>query len=511
MCLVTKIPAVIAVDMLSNGAHEKLVDTGTTLRQRLLKGLGALSVERVINLATRVLLAPLFLKAWGADLYGEWLVLSSFALYLGLTDMGGQMYVVNRLTQAYTQQDIALFRKVLHTGLTIFLLMPTAVFLLFVAIISIIPPKTFLPVYDTSNQIVVWVLALLALRVVFGLPQGILLGIYRSVGLLPRGVMLGNLIQLLILILTAGTLLLGGGMVWVAALHAFPFLLVAIITAWDLNRRFPQFGLLSLKEAEYSMGLSFIKPSLHFLSIQSTQIFSIHGMVLIIGVVLAPLQVVVFTTIRTMVAAMRQLLDLIAYATRPEITRLDTERNVDELYVLFRVSLRLTLTAAAVLVTIFYFFGDDIYRWWLGGSVEYQPVIMNLFLVYFFQLVFWSACGHLLMSINEHYTLSKVLLVSSVLTITLAYLGGIYFGLQGAVAGMIAGELLLPFWCVPYLVSRYQARFSLLFYVKEVAPVIGGLSSLIVFPWVTPVVFVALGIWWVKCLPPEFLSFERKP
>ena len=80
-------------------------------------------------------------------------------------------------------------------------------------------------------------------------------------------------------------------------------------------------------------------------------------MVLVVGVVLAPLQVMIFTTTRTMVAAMRQLLDLIAFATRLEITRLDTERNIDDLYVLFKVSLRMTRIAAAGLVTIFYFSG----------------------------------------------------------------------------------------------------------------------------------------------------------
>jgi hypothetical protein len=107
-----------------------------TMRHRFLKGLGANSVGQIINLATRVLLPPLFLRAWGADVYGEWLVLSSFVAYLSLTDMGGQKYIVNRLTQVYAQQDFSLFRRVLHTGLAIFLLMPTAVFLLFTAAVG---------------------------------------------------------------------------------------------------------------------------------------------------------------------------------------------------------------------------------------------------------------------------------------------------------------------------------------------------------------------------------------
>jgi O-antigen/teichoic acid export membrane protein len=473
-----------------------------TVRHRFLKGLGANSVGQIINLATRVLLPPLFLKAWGADVYGEWLVLSSFVAYLSLTDMGGQMYIVNRLTQAYAQQDFSLFRRVLHTGFAIFLFMPTAVYLLFTSAILIVPPESFLPILKTDHQVVVWVLAILAFQFVFSLPQGILLGIYRAVGLLPRGVMLANLILFLQLALMLAALWLGSGMVLIAGLQMLPYPLVALIAVWELDRRFPQFSLLSLKGAEYSMGLTFVKPSLHFLSIQITQIFSIEGMILVVASVLSPIQVVVFSTTRTVVASMRQVLNLIAHTAWPEMTRLDAQQNVDGLYTLFRAVLRSSLILAAVLASIFHFFGDTIYHLWLGGEVEYEQVIMDLFLVYFLQLVFWLTCSHLLASTNRHHTLSKILLAASALTIVLALVGGRDFGLQGVIIGMILGDLILPFWCVPYLVGRYQARFSLSFFLKETAPVIVGLVGVFFLPWSAPITFLLLLGWCIAGLLP---------
>src|SRR5215216_6704279 len=398
-----------------------------TMRHRFLKGLGAHYIGQIIILATQVLLPPLFLGVWGADVYGEWLVLSSFVAYLSLTDMGGQKYIVNRLTQAYAQQDLSLFRRVLHTGLAIFLLMPTAVFFLFTAAVLIVPPESISPILKTDHQVVVWVLAILAFQFVFALPQGILLGIYRAVGLLPRGAMLANVILFLQLALMAAALWLGSGMVLIAGLQMLPYPLVALIAVWDLNRRFPQFSLLSLKGAEYSIGLAFVKPSLHFLSIQITQTFSIQGMILVVAAVLSPIQVVVFSTVRTIVASMRQLLALIAHTAWPEMTRLDVQQDVDGLYTLFRAVLRSSLFLAAVLASIFHFFGDAIYHLWLGGKVEYEQMIMDLFLVYFLQLVFWLTCSHLLLSTNRHHTLSKILLVASALTLVLALVGGRYF------------------------------------------------------------------------------------
>ena len=101
------------------------------MRKRLIQGIGANFLGQIINLASRVLLVPLFLTAWGAEVYGEWLLLTSIVAYLSLTDLGGQLYIVNRLTQAYAQGDIPLFRKILHTGLSLFLIIPLVAFAVF--------------------------------------------------------------------------------------------------------------------------------------------------------------------------------------------------------------------------------------------------------------------------------------------------------------------------------------------------------------------------------------------
>jgi O-antigen/teichoic acid export membrane protein len=380
--------------------------------------------------------------------------------------------------------------------------MPMAVFLLFAAAILIVPPQSFLPITTTDHEVVVWVLAILAFQFVFSMPQGILLGIYRAAGLLSRGFMLANLILFLQLALMAAALWLGSGMVWIASLYTLPYLLVALIAVWELNKRFPQFKLLSLKKAEYSLGLTFVKPSMHFLSIRATQAFSIQGMILVVAAVLSPLQVVLFSTTRTIVASMRQLLGIIVHSAEPEMTRLDAQQDVNGLYTLFRAILRSSLFLAAVLAAIFHFFGGAIYHLWLGGEVEYEQTIMDLFLIYFLQLVFWHSCSYILTSINRHHSLSRVLLVASALTIVLSLAGGWYFGLQGVVLGMIVGDLILPFWCVPYLVGRYQARFSLSFFLKETAPVIVGLVGVFFLPWSAPITFLLLLGWCIAGLLP---------
>jgi O-antigen/teichoic acid export membrane protein len=477
--------------------------------KRLFRGVGANFLGQFINLASRIVLVPLFLLAWGADVYGEWLILSSMVAYLSLTDLGAQLYILNRMTQAYAPRDNDQFRKILHTGLALFLIIPLAVFIIFVAVIGFINPATLLHITRTGHNTVILVLAIMALQIVMSLPMGVLLRVYFALELLPRGVMLSNFMQLLGIILLAGGLWRRWGMVPIALLQIIPYLLISGIALYDLNRKFPQFKILSLRQADFSLGVSFIKPSFHFLLIQLGQAFSLQGTVLVVGMVMGPIQVVLFSTIRTMVNLIRSCLDQLSHAAWPEMTRLDAQQDIDKFLALFRVILRTTLTATILLMTILHFYGGYIYHFWLRKTVPFDQPLLDLFLIYMAQFIFWLTCSHPLMATNRHHTLAKALFISSILTISLAYLGGRHLGLPGVVLGMIIGDLVLPFWFVPYLLSGYQACFSFKFYAAEIAPYLGSLLLLAVIPWSAPLVFLGLLGWWLRSVPGHLLPLGR--
>jgi O-antigen/teichoic acid export membrane protein len=474
--------------------------------KRLLKGIGANFLGQSINLASRFLLVPLFLLAWGANIYGEWLLLSSMVAYLTLSDMGGATYIGNRMTQAFANRDHELFHKVLHTGLALFLAIPLVVFIVFVTLIFFFNPAAILHITQTSHRVVILVLALLAFQFVISLPQGILIRVYFAVEMLPRGVMLLNFMQSLSLSLVAVGLWLGWGMVPITLLQIIPYGLIAVTALYDLNRKFPQFQVLSLKGADFSFGLSFIKPSLHFFLIQISQAFSVQGIVLVVGMVLGPIQVVLFSTIRTLVNLIRSFFEQVSHAAWPEMTRLDAQQDMDKFLALFRVILRTTLMASILFMTIFHFFGGFIYHFWLRKTVPFEQPVMDLFLIYMGQFIFWLTCSHPLLATNRHQTLAKVLFISSILAVGLAYLGGQHLGLPGIVLGMIIAGLILPFWFVPYLLSGYLPCFSFRFFATELVPYIGSLVILAVIPWLVPLVFLLLLAWWLRAIPSHLLT-----
>ena len=477
--------------------------------KRLFKGIGANFLGQIINIASRIVLVPLFLLAWGADIYGEWLLLSSMVAYLSLTEMGAQLYIVNRMTQAYADRDNDQFCKILHTGLALFLIIPLAVFVIFVAVIVFFNPASLLHITQTGHGTVVLVLAILAFQIVLSLPQSVLLRVYFAVEMLPRGVMLLNLMQLMSLIFLAGGLWRRWGMVPIAILQLIPYGVIAGMALYDLNRKFPQFKMLSLGEADFSFGLSFIKPSLHFFLIQLGQAFSLQGTVLVVGVIMGPIQVVLFSTMRTIVNLIRSCLDQISHAAWPEMTRLDAQEDMDKFLLLFRAILRSTLMVSIFFITIFHFYGGYIYHFWLRKTMPFDQPVMDLFLIYMGQFIFWLTCSHPLQATNRHHTLAKILFISSIITITLAYLGGRHLGLPGILLGMIIGDLILPFWFVPYLLRGYQACFSFKFFAAELAPYGGSLVILTTMPWLAPVVFLLLLGWWLRAVPVGYLALGR--
>jgi hypothetical protein len=74
---------------------------------------------------------------------------------------------------------------------------------------------------------------------------------------------------------------------------------------------------------------------------------------------------------------------------------------------------------------------------------------------------------------------------------------------------MIAGDLALPFWFVPYLLSGYQPCFSFRFFATELGPYIGSLIILAVIPWLAPLIFLLLLGWWLRAVPSHVLGLGR--
>ena len=90
---------------------------------RLLTSYAAATVFLAVRVGQQLLLLPAFLYVWGAQLYEQWILLSSAAAFVMLADLGTRPYFKNRLLMLASGSDLPGYRHTLRTsiGFTILL------------------------------------------------------------------------------------------------------------------------------------------------------------------------------------------------------------------------------------------------------------------------------------------------------------------------------------------------------------------------------------------------------
>jgi O-antigen/teichoic acid export membrane protein len=104
-------------------------------------------------------------------------------------------------------------------------------------------------------------------------------------------------------------------------------------------------------------------------------------------------------------------------------------------------------------------FGERIHGLWLGSRVPFDSVAMGLLLAHVVQGAVWGVSKGLLMSVNRHEALSKLVSLTAVVSLGACAWGGSHFGPAGLAGGLLVSELALPFWIAPWLVSRCYREF----------------------------------------------------
>jgi len=232
--------------------------SGTTRRVQL--GTLAKLLGESISTLRYIVLVPLFLLVWGTEVYGEWLTVFALVAYLSLANIGMQTYVVNRLTQFYSLANLKDYNKALSSALGLYLLIILPLLLLAGILIYTLPFTQWLNIAHTSEKVIRLTAFLLAFFSLVEIPAGLIFGVYRSLGELPRVTMIENISLIFVVVVTAIVLLAGGGFISVALAQFIPLLFFTAFVIRDLRKRHTEIKF-SIRDLDLSLGLSFIGPS----------------------------------------------------------------------------------------------------------------------------------------------------------------------------------------------------------------------------------------------------------
>jgi O-antigen/teichoic acid export membrane protein len=387
---------------------------------------------------SNLLLVPLFLHYWSPIRYGEWLVISSLAAYLGSADFGMTSAAINELTQRYCRKEFDRFVQLLHTALTVYVCFAGIVTFLGYALFTRLP-LNWVGIHHGSREVGI-AAALLVAQVVWYFPSSVILNFYRTIGDFHKSQWLGNLYQLLTVVVTAVGLATGAGFVRLAALQlGVPLVLSALVAAL-INVQHPDVALgfrhTSLKEIGplFRTGSSFM-----VMTIGNT--ISMQGPILVVSLALGPVFVTAYSTVRTLANSVRQVVGVFTAAAWPELTVAQASGNRELARRIHRGLVIATTSLATAAGASLWFVGPQIFSAWTRAQLPDTTQLIRWFAVQVVLQAPWIASSCVSESSNRNRFLSFLYSGSAITSVVISAFAIRYFGVGAVPASIVVAEL----------------------------------------------------------------------
>jgi len=247
----------------------------------------------------------------------------------------------------------------------------------------------------------------------------------------------------------------------VAVLHfttRFDFLALGLLAAtvaflvfsqWSSRRAMPELAF-SFRQIQVLRFRELFRKGIAFQSFSLGNAVLSQGSVLIIQYLLGPAAVALFSTARTLVRSIIQLLDLFNAVIWPELSHLIGAGELPRAARVHRAAVALSFTAACVSVAGLAAGGQTLYSWWTAKTMQLPLHLLLLFLLPIpFSAISWaSSAVHV--ACNRHEGLAVRYLVGTCLAFVLCAGLSSWLGLEGAALSTLAVDLVL----IPYVLRR---------------------------------------------------------
>jgi O-antigen/teichoic acid export membrane protein len=414
----------------------------STPKRRLIQALGAGGLGQLINVVMQVASVPLFLRFWGAERYGEWIMLSTVPAYLVMSDIGFVSAAGNEMAMRAGRGDrdgaVSVFQSISWLVLIVF----TALGLLLTPVVWLCPVERWLGVTGFTHAEVGCSVMLFLLQVAIGLMNGVVFFAFRCDGKYPLGAVVADvsrLIEFAILIAamvsSRSPVVLGTAMVVArAGTSVWMRRVLRRVSPWIY------FGVDRVSRREVRQ---LATPAVAFMGFPVGNALAIQGMVMVVGRLMGPVAVVGFTTVRTLCNMVQQLLGLLNGAIGPEMSLAFGAGNLELARRLHRLACQAAVWIGVSMALGLAIFGLPILRIWTGRKIEVNTTLLYLMLVVMVSRCFWYTSSVVGMATNRHKGISAWFCIGSVLAIVTAGVAIYLVGLPGAAIGLLVTELIM--------------------------------------------------------------------
>ncbi|MGM9512365.1 lipopolysaccharide biosynthesis protein [Larkinella sp. GY13] len=408
--------------------------------RRVLHSIAASVLGQAGQILIQLISVPLLIQYWGLTYYGEWLLLFTIPSYLSLSDAGLASALSNELLIVVSKKDESKAARLLGNGITAILGFGGLGAVLLALGLKLTGFTTWLKINYISESDAWQTLLFLMMYVVLALQQELLSTVPRAEGDNASGriwITVTRLLEFAVVIV----LVRNGSQ---AATVALAYSVVrgsswAGMFLWYRHRypwvRQVKTGFFPLAEIR-----PLFSPSLAFFGFALANSIVLQGSTLLIGAFMTPVQVVVYTTLRTLSNFIRQIINVLTSAIWPELTRALVAYDYSTAILLHRRVCQIALWSSLLFLIALEITGGSILSVWTKGAVKPEQPVFTLLLLTSLPYSLWNTSATTAISVNRHQSIALAFLVSSLGSLLAATWLIPSYGLAGMAIGLLLGD-----------------------------------------------------------------------
>lgn len=423
------------------------MDTAT--RRRLVLGFVSNLISRFAASIIQLVQVPVFLHFWTIPLYGEWMILNSIPSYLSFSNIGFGSVAGNEMTMmaARNDRDGAL-RSFQSCWWFIVISMGITGSAMVVALLQVSNLATRLHLHAIADMDARFILFYLGVSVLLGQLEQLLQSAYQCVGRYPYGSFLKSCFSLGAFACTIVSVALGGGARTTAIAYAAANMVGTCVLAVMVRRDIPwiRYGWSHASVAEIRR---ITGPAVAFMGFPLGNALNLQGTLMAVQYALGPLDVVIFSTARTVSRLALQMVQMVNSTFAPELSIAFGSTNVSLLRTLHRRSCQMALIVAVIVTSAMLTVGPWFLHRWTAGKVPPSRGLLSVLLLVVVLYSLWSTSSTVLSSINKHQGLAAWYMAGTAATVLATYFAAMHYGLMGAAVSLLLSELVMNTYVLP--------------------------------------------------------------
>ena len=411
------------------------------MKRRVIAGMGANSFGMAITIGIQLLSLPFFLHYWNTATYGNWLILSAIPAYLSMADAGMVTAAGNKMAMAMGRDDVHEANRVFQSAQLFMAVVCSAI-----ALVAV-PLALFAPLPGVDSADMRTALVALSLSTLLALAGGLSEAVFKATQRYASGTMLGNFTRLAEWL----GMMLGLALVGSFTAVALGGLLCRVVGlaygSWLAQRggHPMRWGIAAADRQELR---TMAAPAVSFMAFPLANALSFQGVTLLVAAQFGPSSVALFNTYRTLCRVAVQATAIFSHALWPEFSRLFGQGDVPGLQQTYRRASWLGCIQAMLLSALLYLLSPWLLELWTHGAIAFVPSLMLGMLVYAAIGGSWHVPRVLLLATNQHAPLAGWSIAAGVLTVTLCWLLGTSYEINGVAMGMLLGEMAIALLCI---------------------------------------------------------------